>query len=90
MIASARKDFLMQYIVQIHYERVGVKTTVCCLTAYNGYEVVGTSAPLRVENFNEELGRQFAFNDALRHFDNRFAFLQHDRDYMEEHGDEEK
>ena len=38
--------------------------TVCCLSLRNGFTVVGESACASPENFNEELGRQIAFDNA--------------------------
>lgn len=32
----------------------------------NGFTVIGKSAPASPENFNAELGRQFAYDDAVR------------------------
>ena len=40
--------------------------TVCALTLQNGYIVVGKSAPASPENFNAELGRKIAREDARR------------------------
>jgi len=40
--------------------------TICCLLLDNGFVLVGKSAPADPGNFNEELGRQFARDDALR------------------------
>lgn len=38
--------------------------TVCCLNLRNGYNVIGTSAPVSVENFDEEVGRNIARDKA--------------------------
>ena len=40
--------------------------TVCCLTLVNGFNVIGKSACASVDNFDEELGRQIAWEDAER------------------------
>ena len=42
----------------------GTTTTVCCLILRNGFTVVGTSACASPENFDEELGRKIAREDA--------------------------
>jgi len=39
-------------------------TTVCALTLRNGYIVTGESAAVSKENFDEEIGREVAFNNA--------------------------
>lgn len=40
--------------------------TLCVVTMRNGYAVVGKSAPADSENFNIELGKKFAYEDAVR------------------------
>lgn len=44
----------------------GTTTTVCCLTMYNGFTVVGHSACASPENFDEEIGRRIAREEARR------------------------
>ena len=40
--------------------------TLCTLKMTNGFYVVGESAPASPENFNAELGRKFARENAIR------------------------
>lgn len=40
--------------------------SVCMLVMKNGFTVIGKSAPASPENFNAELGRKFAYEDAVR------------------------
>lgn len=40
--------------------------SLCVLVMRNGFVVVGKSAPASPENFNAELGRKFAYEDAVR------------------------
>lgn len=40
--------------------------TVCVLLLSNGFTIVGKSAPADPDNFNAELGRKFAYEDAMR------------------------
>lgn len=40
--------------------------TVCVLTMKNGFVVIGKAAPADPANFNAELGRKFAREDAIR------------------------
>lgn len=42
----------------------GTTTTVCCVSLTNGFTVIGKSASVSVDNFNEEIGREVAFKDA--------------------------
>lgn len=47
-----------------YYVFPGTTTTVCLLTLKNGYKVVGDSTCVLVENFDEEIGRNIARNQA--------------------------
>ncbi len=40
--------------------------SLCILVMKNGFIVIGKSAPASAENFNAELGRKFAYEDAIR------------------------
>lgn len=40
--------------------------TICVLLLSNGFTIVGKSAPADPENFNADLGRKFAYEDAIR------------------------
>lgn len=40
--------------------------SICILVMKNGFVVIGKSAPASPENFNAELGRKFAYEDAVR------------------------
>lgn len=40
--------------------------SVCILVMNNGFTVIGKSAPASPENFNAELGRKLAYEDAVR------------------------
>lgn len=40
--------------------------TLCILRMENGFYVVGEAAPASPENFNAELGRKFAYENAIR------------------------
>lgn len=40
--------------------------TICVLVLRNGFVVVGKSAPMSPENFNADLQRKFAYEDAIR------------------------
>ena len=40
--------------------------TVCVLVMKNGFTLIGKSAPADAGNFNAELGRKFAREDAIR------------------------
>lgn len=40
--------------------------SICLLVMQNGFVVIGKAAPASPENFNPDLGRQFAYEDAIR------------------------
>lgn len=40
--------------------------SLCIIVMKNGFIVVGKSAPASPENFNADLGREFAYEDAIR------------------------
>lgn len=42
----------------------GTTLTVCCLTLKNGFTVTGESAATSPDNFNEEIGRKIARENA--------------------------
>lgn len=51
-------------IVGTEYHHFAPTTTVCCLTLLNGFTVIGHSACVSPENYNEGLGREIAFDNA--------------------------
>lgn len=44
----------------------GTMTTICSLTLLNGFSTNGSSACVSPENFNEELGRKIARDNAVQ------------------------
>ena len=40
--------------------------SICILVMRNGFTVIGKSAPASADNFNADLGRKFAYEDAVR------------------------
>jgi hypothetical protein len=56
----------MQYLIkEIYFNRIGEKTTVCCLKLKNGFEVIGTSACVNPKDFDVELGEKYAYEAAI-------------------------
>ena len=54
-------------IVRAQYHQFpGTTVTVCCLHLQNGFTVLGESACASPENFDAELGRRIAYDDAKR------------------------
>lgn len=40
--------------------------SICILVMENGFTVIGKAAPASSENFNPEIGKKFAYEDAIR------------------------
>jgi hypothetical protein len=53
--------------------------TICVILLNNGFALVGYSAPADSENYNEQLGDQFAFENALRQMWPLEAYLLRER-----------
>jgi hypothetical protein len=53
--------------------------TICILVMQNGFTVIGKSAPASPENFSAELGRKFAYEDAIRQLWPLMGFSLRDR-----------
>lgn len=53
-----------QIVAEAFHVFPGTTLTVCALTLKNGFQVVGESAAASPANFNEELGRKIARDDA--------------------------
>ena len=47
-----------------YYVFPGTTLTVCAMTLQNGFIVTGESAAASPENFNEEIGRKIAYDNA--------------------------
>jgi len=56
---------LKSTIKETQFVTLGEKTMVCILTLKNGFEVVGTSAPVDKKNFNYEIGKKISYEKAL-------------------------
>ena len=60
--------------------------TICLVVLKNGFTVIGKSAPASPENFNAELGRKFAYEDAIRQIWPLMGFELRARLYKDQHG----
>lgn len=59
-------EYLETLIAATIYTRQGRKTTICVLILRSKFEIVGSSACLNPEDFDEELGRKYAYEDAMK------------------------
>ncbi|EKF43315.1 hypothetical protein NA8A_04768 [Nitratireductor indicus C115] len=52
--------------VEFHAPHLEPTMTVCFVKMQNGFVVIGKTAPADPGNFDAELGRKFAYEDAVR------------------------
>jgi hypothetical protein len=53
--------------------------SICILVLNNGFTILGKSAPASAANFNADLGRKFAYEDAIRQIWPLMGFALRDR-----------
>jgi hypothetical protein len=53
--------------------------SICLVVMTNGFVIVGKSAPASADNFNAELGRKLAYEDAVRQIWPLMGFALRDR-----------
>lgn len=77
---AARYDFTADKAVGIAPVVDPLKLlSICILVMSNGFTVIGKSAPASPENFNAELGRKLAYEDAIRQLWPLMGFALRDR-----------
>lgn len=62
---TVTKERIESKIKEVDYVTKGVHT-ICYLTLQNGFTVTGQSACAHPDNYNEELGRKIAYDNAFR------------------------
>lgn len=78
-------DRIEEVITGADYHRFpGTTVTVCCLKLLNGYTVVGESACASAANFDEELGRKIARDNAKQKIWSLEGYLLRQQLYVEE------
>ena len=73
---------IRQFVEEPHRNRADVALdllSICVLVMKNGFTVIGKSAPASPENFNPELGKKFAYEDAIRQLWPLMGFALRDR-----------
>ncbi len=53
--------------------------TLCLIVMHNGFTIIGKSAPASRDNFDAELGRKLAYEDAVRQIWPLMGFALRDR-----------
>lgn len=59
-----QKD-IQNCIAKIEYSKLGQKTAVCLMTLKNGFEIVATSACIKAEDYDQEVGNKIALEKAM-------------------------
>lgn len=75
-LTEYQQELLNKWAKIIDFQRVGVKTTICVLTLGNGFEIIGTSACVDPNDFDEELGRHYAKVEAVKKLDELAGFYK--------------
>jgi rRNA processing protein Krr1/Pno1 len=71
------REAIEDMIVNVEYAVLGKKTTICTITLDTGFEVVGTSACIYEDNFDINLGRHLAYENAMDKLWEFEAYLVH-------------
>lgn len=67
MTLFVKYEDLDERIAEVRYHRVeGTTATVCTVILHSGFVVIGQSACINPEVFDEEAGREFAYQEALK------------------------
>lgn len=65
-IISLNEEKLESLVDRVYYHRVPNTTvTICAITLKNGFTVVGESACIDPNNFDQAIGQQVAYNNAF-------------------------
>lgn len=62
---SITEEKIDAVIISEEFASIGKKTTVCCLTLVNGFEIIGVSACVDPKNFDLEKGKYWARKEAV-------------------------
>lgn len=71
------KDFLESEIDKVEYNRLGVTLTHCTITTKSGFTFTGESVCVDPNNFNQELGEKFAYEQAFEKMWFPYGFWLH-------------
>jgi hypothetical protein len=72
------------FVESVTFHKVGKKTTVALLTVDNGFEIVGTSACVNPDDFNEKIGNHYALANALDKLDSFVGFAKQEEAFQKE------
>ena len=78
-LTEYQTNLMHEYVASVAFQKLGHKTTIAFLTVNNGFELVGTSACVNPDDFNESIGSHFALVDALDKLDGLVGFLRQEK-----------
>lgn len=79
---TVTKAKIEEKIKEVDYVTKGVHT-ICYITLMNGFTVTGQSACAHPDNYDEELGRKIAYDNAFREIWPLEGYLLREKLYME-------
>lgn len=68
------KEYIDGRISSFNFLKVGETVTIANIILDNGYSVRGESACVSVENYNQEIGERYAYDDAFKKLWPLFGF----------------
>lgn len=76
------KEQIEERISGVTYHRLCATTTLCFLELDNGYSVLGHSACVNPQNYDEQIGQSLAYEDAMRQLWPLFGFELAERQHQ--------
>lgn len=76
-LTSYQKQLIEEWVDTVDYTKMGDKTTIAFVKLVNGFEIVGTSACVAPEIYQQVLGETLALENALSKLGEHVAFTQH-------------
>ena len=77
-LSGYHKGLYDTHVKNAVYEKFCTNTTICCLHLYNGFEVIGSSASRKPEDFRVDAGQHYALVDALTKLGEYVAYAEHE------------
>lgn len=74
-MTKVTKEFLESEIVNVEYQRGPGTITHCYITVKNGFTFTGESACVSEANFDEEIGKKYAYEQAFEKMWHPYGFL---------------
>lgn len=72
------KESIEALIAQVRYLKDGI-TTIAVIEMTNGFKVIGHSTPASPENYQEDVGQGYAYDNAFRQIWQLEGYLLRDR-----------